>query len=74
MALPALPLTPHGKVDMGALPPPAPGDEVRTAFQVPRTDAEELVAGIFAELLPTARVSAATTSSPSVDTRCWRSA
>ncbi|AVT28234.1 non-ribosomal peptide synthetase [Plantactinospora sp. BC1] len=57
--LAALPLTPHGKVDTAALPVPSIVDEARVAFEAPRTDAEELVAGIFAELLPVDRVGAA---------------
>ncbi|CAG7638449.1 condensation domain-containing protein [Actinacidiphila bryophytorum] len=51
MVLPALPLTANGKVDLAALPAPAAGDDVRAAFQAPRTDAEHLVAAIFGELL-----------------------
>jgi amino acid adenylation domain-containing protein len=54
----ALPLTPNGKVDVRALPVPAVQDAARTAFQEPRTEAEELVALIFAELLPVRRVGA----------------
>ena len=53
--LAALPLTPHGKVELGALPAPTVTGGV---FQAPRTDAEELVAGIFAGLLPVERVGA----------------
>ncbi|HYH78192.1 MAG TPA: amino acid adenylation domain-containing protein, partial [Longimicrobium sp.] len=46
--LPAFPLTPNGKVDRAALP--APGAEA--AEQVaPRTPTEEIVAGIWADLL-----------------------
>ncbi|GLH96806.1 amino acid adenylation domain-containing protein [Phytohabitans aurantiacus] len=56
--LPALPLTPHGKVDIAALPAPTVADEVRTVYEAPRTDAEELVADIFAELLRVERVGA----------------
>ncbi|MEQ4304749.1 condensation domain-containing protein [Plantactinospora sp. B6F1] len=56
--LAALPLTPHGKVDLAALPVPSIGDEARGAFEAPRTDAEELVAAVFAELLPVDRVGA----------------
>ncbi|SHM91163.1 condensation domain-containing protein [Actinacidiphila paucisporea] len=51
VALPALPLTANGKVDLRALPAPAADDEVRAAFEAPRTDAEHMVAAIFAELL-----------------------
>ncbi|MET7403118.1 condensation domain-containing protein [Dactylosporangium sp. NPDC005572] len=56
--LAALPLTPNGKVDTEALPAPTVVDGVRTAFEPPRTDAEELVARIFAEVLPVERVGA----------------
>ncbi|HSF38962.1 MAG TPA: amino acid adenylation domain-containing protein, partial [Thermoanaerobaculia bacterium] len=47
----ALPLNPNGKVDRRALPVPLPvagGEEVATAA---RTPVEEIVAGIFAEVL-----------------------
>ncbi|MEH1123084.1 condensation domain-containing protein [Micromonospora sp. CPCC 206061] len=56
--LAALPLTHHGKVDTAALPAPTVTEEVRTAYVAPRTDAEELVAEVFAELLQVARVGA----------------
>ncbi|NUP48315.1 MAG: AMP-binding protein [Catenulispora sp.] len=52
-----LPLTARGKVDVAALPVPA-ADAVRTVFEAPRTEAEELVASIFSELLPVERVGA----------------
>ncbi len=60
VALDALPLTPGGKLDRLALP--APGD-APTASEVdgdaaPRGPVEELVAGIFAELLGVERVGA----------------
>ncbi|WP_328475561.1 condensation domain-containing protein [Actinoplanes sp. NBC_00393] len=54
--LAALPLTRHGKVDTAALPVPSAGGTA--AFEAPRTDAEELVAGIFADLLPVEQVGA----------------
>ncbi len=47
--LPALPLTPNGKVDRAALAALAPGDPA--ASQAPRTPIEEVLAGIWAELL-----------------------
>jgi amino acid adenylation domain-containing protein len=52
VTLGALPLTPHGKVDRGALPAPeqgrAPVDE---NFVAPRTMAEEVLASIWSEVL-----------------------
>ncbi|MET8156122.1 amino acid adenylation domain-containing protein [Sphaerisporangium sp. NPDC005289] len=49
VAMDALPLTVTGKVDLAALPAPAPAPAV--AFVAPRTDAEVLVAGVWAEVL-----------------------
>jgi amino acid adenylation domain-containing protein len=57
--LPALPLTPSGKVDRRALPAPERArvaDE--TSWIAPRTEAEEMVAAIWAELLGLQRISA----------------
>jgi amino acid adenylation domain-containing protein len=51
----ALPLTPSGKVDRKALPEP---DAEPTAFVAPRTPVEEVVAGIWAEVLRRDRVGA----------------
>ncbi|HET6230013.1 MAG TPA: amino acid adenylation domain-containing protein [Longimicrobiaceae bacterium] len=52
----AFPLTPNGKVDRRALPEPElSGDE----FVAPRTPTEEVMAGIWAEILGVERVSAA---------------
>ncbi len=62
--LPALPLTPNGKVDRKALPEPEwPGGEVdrqapRTP-RMPRTPIEEVLAGIWAEVLGLERVGSA---------------
>jgi amino acid adenylation domain-containing protein len=47
--IPALPLTPSGKIDRKALPAYAP--ESSTEAAAPLTPVEELVAGIFAEVL-----------------------
>ncbi|WP_280406836.1 non-ribosomal peptide synthetase [Nocardia carnea] len=48
-ALPELPLNSNGKIDRAALPAPGPaGERTRTA---PRTEVEEVLAAIFAELL-----------------------
>jgi len=49
VTLDALPLTVNGKVDRAALPPPPP--ERAPVFEAPRTDAEQLVAATWAEVL-----------------------
>src|SRR5215211_1595978 len=52
VALPALPMTPNGKLDRRALPKP---DEKRpdleSAYEAPRTPVEEVLAGIWEEVL-----------------------
>ncbi|HEX3526027.1 MAG TPA: amino acid adenylation domain-containing protein [Thermoanaerobaculia bacterium] len=59
VSLPALPLNPNGKVDRAALarlaPETVPG-ETGTVTAAPRTPAEEILAGLFAELLGRERV------------------
>ncbi|MBV9773010.1 MAG: AMP-binding protein, partial [Gemmatimonadetes bacterium] len=58
VVLDALPLTPNGKVDRRALPAP----EAATAdgaYQAPRTATEEVLSGIWAEILHLERVGAA---------------
>ncbi len=55
----ALPLTPNGKVDRRALPDVAAGAEAedgRTAGTTPRTLIEQLLAGIWSELLGVERI------------------
>ncbi|HEX8272375.1 MAG TPA: non-ribosomal peptide synthase/polyketide synthase [Longimicrobiaceae bacterium] len=57
VVLPALPLTPNGKVDRRALPAPEPapgGDD----YAAPRTATEEVLAGIWADVLRVERVGA----------------
>jgi amino acid adenylation domain-containing protein/non-ribosomal peptide synthase protein (TIGR01720 family) len=53
VALDALPLTPSGKIDRRALPAP---DTQRESYRAPRTPQEEIVCGIFGEVLSLARV------------------
>ncbi|MEA2692634.1 MAG: hypothetical protein QOJ16_2021, partial [Acidobacteriota bacterium] len=53
--LAAFPLSPSGKVDRRALPEPAPDS---APYLAPRTPAEEVVAGLFADLLRRDRVGA----------------
>ncbi|NEC04090.1 phosphopantetheine-binding protein, partial [Streptomyces sp. SID7909] len=53
-----LPLTPNGKVDRAALPDPGGASLVRAAFVEPRTEAEELVADIWRQVLGSGPVGA----------------
>jgi amino acid adenylation domain-containing protein len=55
VTLAAFPLNPNGKVDRGALPPPA-AVAPAAASESPRTPLEELLAGLWAELLSLSRV------------------
>jgi thioesterase domain-containing protein len=50
VSLDALPLTPNGKVDRRALPPPA-GPPAPACAELPRTPIEDMVAGIWADVL-----------------------
>ncbi len=61
VALESLPLTPNGKVDrkaLAALPLATHSEGEAARVEAPRTPAEELVAGIFAEVLGLERVGA----------------
>jgi amino acid adenylation domain-containing protein len=55
VVLPALPKTPNGKLDRRALPKPDPSSQ-ETAFVAPRTPTEELLAGIWQQLLDTRQI------------------
>ncbi|HEX9944677.1 MAG TPA: amino acid adenylation domain-containing protein, partial [Thermoanaerobaculia bacterium] len=55
VTLPSLPLTPNRKVDRKALPAPDVASPA-AAFTAPRDSMEELLAGLFAEVLGTGRV------------------
>jgi len=60
VALERLPLTPSGKVDRRALPSPDPAARVEdeVVYVAPRTPAEEVLAGIWSEVLGVERVGA----------------
>ncbi|HSS49148.1 MAG TPA: condensation domain-containing protein, partial [Thermoanaerobaculia bacterium] len=53
VTLESLPLTPHGKVDLKALPAP---EESARRWEGPRTPVEELLAGVWAEVLGRERI------------------
>ena len=54
MVLDAFPLTSHGKVDRQSLP--APRRDARAPYSAPRTPEEEILCGLFGEVLGMARV------------------
>ncbi|WPB73717.1 non-ribosomal peptide synthase/polyketide synthase [Archangium violaceum] len=54
--LPALPLTSHGKVDRKALPAPDSRPELSQTFLAPRSDIEQTLSSIWAEVLHLERV------------------
>ncbi|MFF7454507.1 amino acid adenylation domain-containing protein [Kitasatospora sp. NPDC008115] len=56
LVLDALPLTPNGKLDHRALPDPDTRPELRAAYLAPRTEAEDLVAEVWQEVLGLDRV------------------
>jgi acyl-coenzyme A synthetase/AMP-(fatty) acid ligase/acyl carrier protein len=56
VTLEQLPLTPNGKVDRKALPVPEASEQVRAAYAAPRTATEEILAGIWGEVLELERI------------------
>jgi amino acid adenylation domain-containing protein len=54
--LDGLPLTPNGKIDRRALPVPEAGAVIRGDYVAPRTPVEEVLAGIWTEVLKLDRV------------------
>jgi amino acid adenylation domain-containing protein len=56
VALAALPLTPNGKVDRKALPAPEQSGESEGGYVAPRTQTEEVLAGVWASVLKVERV------------------
>lgn len=56
VALPALPVTANGKVDRRALPAPAAGQSSIDDYVAPQTETEQLLAGIWADVLRLERV------------------
>ncbi|MFF1379242.1 amino acid adenylation domain-containing protein [Streptomyces sp. NPDC058308] len=56
LVMAALPLTAHGKVDRAALPRPGTAPSAAAGAGAPRTELEELVAGLWSELLGVDRV------------------
>ena len=71
IAVASLPLSPNGKVDRSALPPPGEADDAASArmYVPPRTAAEERLAAIAAELLGRDGSASTTTSSSWASTR-----
>ncbi|MFI8860667.1 amino acid adenylation domain-containing protein [Streptomyces prasinus] len=51
VAVPALPVTPNGKLDRAALPEPDASAYARRTYAAPRGETEESVAGVWSELL-----------------------
>ncbi|MFY2561144.1 amino acid adenylation domain-containing protein [Corallococcus terminator] len=56
VCLPSLPLSPNGKVDRKALPPPDDSLSSSTSFLPPRSPLEELLSNLWAQLLGLPRV------------------
>ena len=64
------PLTPNGKLDRRALPAPDSESYASEGYQAPQGEVEEILAGIWQELLGVSGLGGRTTSSSWADTRC----
>lgn len=56
VVLDAFPLTPSGKINRRALPAPGKDQELSEGYVAPRTELEEVLAGIFSEVLRVERI------------------
>jgi amino acid adenylation domain-containing protein len=56
VVLERLPLTPNGKLDRRALPAPGADDYARVAYEPPQGEVEEILAGVWQELLGLERI------------------
>jgi acyl-CoA synthetase (AMP-forming)/AMP-acid ligase II len=56
VVLDTFPLTPSGKIDRRALPAPGKNQELSEGYVAPRTELEEVLAGIFSEVLRVERI------------------
>ncbi|WP_431262155.1 amino acid adenylation domain-containing protein [Roseateles chitinivorans] len=71
VTLPAMPLTPNGKIDRMALPAPDQSDLVSHPYEAPVGDLEYAIATIWQELLGVARVGRRDNFFELGGTRCW---
>ena len=70
VVLERLPLTPNGKLDRRALPAPELEAYASRQYEAPQGEVEEILAGIWQELLQVERVGRHDNSSSWAGTRC----